>query len=151
MLKIERKIPKLFLHEHTTSEQQGRGKSLENVNKIRAMKRKSHSQTLSEKFSYCFRGELHNIGISNLKSDFLVFPSSLNIHEYSHWFSLLLLGSEHEKESVHVLKDKIMKFPQLKLLYPRDFCSCKEKRAKIFVQRMKKSEKNPLAATQGKV
>jgi hypothetical protein len=46
------------------------------VNKIllRAMKRKSHSQTLSEKFSLLFllRTELHNTEISNLKSDFLV-------------------------------------------------------------------------------
>lgn len=79
----------------------------ENVNRtsLRAMKGKSHSQTLSEKFPCKVLSEnciIPKLAISKTISSLL--QSSLNIQENSHWFSLLLLPSfsSHEKKSVHV-------------------------------------------------
>lgn len=101
----EKKIKKKsFLHEHTTgttkSFPQSSGEFKQNC---AAVKAKSHSQTLKVFVLL----KLHNTKISNLKSDFLefhcLFPllSSLNIQEYFHWFSLLLLsGNISERSSM---------------------------------------------------
>lgn len=136
----------LFFHKHTTT--QGRKFTQlrsRNVNKVllRAMKGKSHLQTLSEKFcsSLCRSafGKLHNTKISNLKYDF---RCSLEFIKYSGKLPLIFFVTSFLLLTIWkgICACKGMKSLSKNYYTQKTFAVEKRKKEIFFKKRRKRSE-----------